>query len=151
MAIPQIPKLNMSVSFAMTSAIPPDYNAYFGSYEEAVAAAQTAEAPGSTNTVYFFSQILHVLTDTAADAYMIQPDRSLKHLGSESGAGDKNFVFQQAVAANRWDIRHDLGKYPSVTVVDSGGNEVIGEVQYIDENQVVVIFSAPFSGAAYLN
>ena len=150
MAIPSIPKTNMSVSFAMTSAIPPDYNAYFSSYEEAEAAAQTAEAPGSTNTVYYFCQILHVLTEDSADLYLILPNRTLKYIGSESG-GDKSFTFRQAVAAERWEIRHGLAKFPSVTVVDSSGSEVMGDVQYIDENQVVVMFSAPFSGTAYLN
>ena len=65
--------------------------------------------------------------------------------------GDKSFTFQQTVAAERWEIRHGLAKFPSVTVVDSSGREVVGDVQYIDANQVVVMFSAPFSGTAYLN
>lgn len=35
MALPNVPKLGMSVSFAMTSAIPAEYNSYFSSLEEA--------------------------------------------------------------------------------------------------------------------
>lgn len=151
MAIPSIPKVNMSVAFAMTSAIPPDYNSYFSSYEEAVAAAQTAGPPGSTDTIYFFCQRLHVLTENSADAYIIQPDRTLKHLGSESGGGDKSYTFQQAIASKQWEIKHNLGKFPSVTIADSAGSEVVGEVQYVDVNKVIVKFSAPFSGIAYLN
>lgn len=65
--------------------------------------------------------------------------------------GDKNFVFNQNVASNLWEISHNLNKFPSVSVVDSGNNIVIGEVVYIDENNLQVVFTAPFSGKAYLN
>lgn len=61
------------------------------------------------------------------------------------------FVFTQASSSNRWEINHKLGKFPSVTVVDSAGTTVIGDVQYIDNNNVVVEFSSPFTGKAYLN
>ena len=48
-------------------------------------------------------------------------------------------------------INHNLGKYPSITVIDSGGSEVIGEVEYVDTNNVTLTFSAAFSGKAFLN
>lgn len=64
---------------------------------------------------------------------------------------DKNFVFNQNVASNEWIINHNLNKFPSVSVVDSGNNIVIGEVIYIDENNLQIVFSSPFSGSAYLN
>lgn len=152
MALPNVPKLGMSVSFAMTSAIPAEYNSYFASLEEAQAAAATAGPPGSTDTLYFYSQIIHVLTDSSADAYIIQPDKTLKHLGAESGGGgDKSFTFTQATAEKKWEIAHNMGKYPSVTVADSAGSEVVGEVQYVDSNNVILLFASPFSGVAYLN
>lgn len=65
--------------------------------------------------------------------------------------GDKNFVFNQNVASDLWEINHNLNKFPSVTVVDSGNNIVIGEVTYINENSLQIIFTSPFSGSAYLN
>ena len=152
MALPNVPKLGMSVSFAMTSAIPAEYNSYFSSLEEAQAAAATAGPPGSTDTLYFYCQTIHVLTDSSADAYIIQPDKTLKHLGPESsGAGDKSFTFTQATAERKWEIAHNMGKYPSVTVADSAGSEVVGEVQYVDSNNVILLFASPFSGVAYLN
>lgn len=64
---------------------------------------------------------------------------------------DKNFVFNQNVASNEWIVNHNLNKYPSVSVVDSGNNIVIGEVAYINENVLKIIFSSAFSGSAYLN
>lgn len=81
MAISNLPKLNFSVPFAMTAALPVEYNAYFSDYASALAAAETAEAPGSTNTVYYFGQKIVVVTDSSADLYIIQPDKSLKAAG----------------------------------------------------------------------
>lgn len=82
MAIPGLPKLNFSVPLSMTAALPVEYNAYFYSYESAIAAAQTAEAPGSSNTIYYYGQKIVVVDQTSADLYLIQPDKSLKLLGS---------------------------------------------------------------------
>lgn len=65
--------------------------------------------------------------------------------------GDKHFVFTQRVASDNWVIEHNLGKYPSVTVVDSADNVVMGDVIYLSKNRLEVIFVSPFSGKAYLN
>lgn len=61
------------------------------------------------------------------------------------------FVYEQGVASSEWTINHNLNKYPSVTVVDSAGNEVIAEVNYPSTNTCVVIMTAAFKGKAYLN
>lgn len=45
----------------------------------------------------------------------------------------------------------NLGKRPAVTVVDSAGTVVIGEVDYLDDNTVRLTFCAAFSGTAYFN
>lgn len=68
-----------------------------------------------------------------------------------SGTGDSRYVHSQGAPSDTWTITHNLGKFPSVTVVDSGDNTVIGDVQYIDSNTVQVAFSVPFGGKAYLN
>ena len=67
------------------------------------------------------------------------------------GGGDKTYIHKQVIASNTWEITHNLYKYPSVSVVDTGGNAVIGDVKYIDMNVVKVTFSSAFSGKAYLN
>lgn len=61
------------------------------------------------------------------------------------------YIHIQATASASWVIVHNLGKYPSVSIVDSAGSEVIGEVIYNSKNQLTVSFSAAFSGKAYLN
>ena len=55
------------------------------------------------------------------------------------------------IASKKWLINHNLYKQPSVTVVDSSGNEVVGDVEYNNLNTLTVTFSAPFAGQAYLN
>lgn len=59
--------------------------------------------------------------------------------------------FNQVSASSVWTITHDLERFPSVTVVDSSGNLVIGDVDYVSNLELTITFSAPFSGTAYLN
>lgn len=75
----------------------------------------------------------------------------------ETGGGegtivaDKTFLFTQGTASKVWVITHDLNKYPSVTVMDSGGSIIVGDVVYDSVNQITVSFSAEFAGTATLN
>ena len=41
---------------------------------------------------------------------------------------DKTFIYTQGVPSTQWIVRHTLNKYPSVTVVDSAGSVVIGNL-----------------------
>lgn len=59
-------------------------------------------------------------------------------------------VHTQGTASTTWAINHSLEGYPSVSVVDSSRTVVFGEVTYPSTTQVVVNFSAAFSGYAYL-
>ena len=72
---------------------------------------------------------------------------------SESGLidTDKRFVYNQSSSSSVWTIEHNLNKFPSVTVVDSAGTIVIGEINYTNINNLTLTFSAAFSGVAYLN
>ena len=69
----------------------------------------------------------------------------------QASAGGDTYVHSQDTPLTTWSITHNLGKRPSVTVVDSGNTVVFGEVNYVDDNNVTVTFSAGFSGKAYLN
>ncbi len=62
-----------------------------------------------------------------------------------------SYTHTEQASGYTWAINHNLGKYPSVFVVDTGGNWVIGDVQYLNENQIIVRFTYEFSGVAYLN
>lgn len=57
----------------------------------------------------------------------------------------------QQTPTDTWHIAHNLGFYPSVFVADSGGNWVVGDVEYVDENNVIITFNGSFSGDAYFS
>jgi hypothetical protein len=61
------------------------------------------------------------------------------------------YVHNQPTTSSTWNITHNLKMYPSVTVVDSGGTHVMGEVTYNSLNTVIISFTSPFSGKAYLS
>lgn len=61
------------------------------------------------------------------------------------------YTHNQGSSSSTWTITHNLGYFPSVTVVDNGNNVVIGDVSYISANQVSISFSASFGGKAYLS
>jgi len=68
-----------------------------------------------------------------------------------SAAGDKEFTFLQQSSSSTWVINHNLGKIPSVTVVDTLGNIIVGDITYNSTNQLTLTFSANITGNAYLN
>ena len=63
----------------------------------------------------------------------------------------EHYTHTQNTSASVWIVNHNLGKNPAVSIVDTGGNEVIGDVLYININSLTLTFSAPFSGKAYCN
>lgn len=64
---------------------------------------------------------------------------------------DKTFVYEQQTTFDSWRVVHNLGKYPSVSIVSYSGNEVVGDVQYINENECILTFSVGVNGKAYFN
>lgn len=61
------------------------------------------------------------------------------------------YVYSQISPSAEWDIVHNLKKYPSVKVIDSGGNAIIGDEKYVSENEIIITFSSAFAGKVYLN
>lgn len=57
---------------------------------------------------------------------------------------DKNYVFVQSVPATVWTITHNLGKFPSVSVVNINNVTMYGNVTYLNENELQIEFSAGF-------
>lgn len=88
---------------------------------------------------------------TSINANFIKLQQAIGNGVGGSGGNDKNYVHTQEQASKEWTIIHNLGKYPAVSVIDSAGTEVEGEVHYVDLNKVKLIFSAEFSGKATLN
>ena len=64
---------------------------------------------------------------------------------------DLHYLHEQFIPLNIWNITHNLNKYCSVTIVDSAGSTVIGDVDYLSLNQIRLTFSGAFSGKAFCN
>lgn len=81
------------------------------------------------------------------------PIKGIDYFDGEKGerGTDANYVHDQISSAKEWRIIHNLGKYPSVTIVDSGGNVVVGDIKYVLTDEIEISFSFEFSGKAYLN
>lgn len=71
--------------------------------------------------------------------------------GSVTVSYKDTHVHTQGSPSATWVITHNMNKFPSVTVVDSGENIVEGEVIYNNLNQLTINFSGGFSGKAYIN
>ena len=69
----------------------------------------------------------------------------------KGGGGDKHFTFSQSVPSAVWNVTHNLGKNPSVSITDINGYEVYAEVDYINENELVIKFADALKGSAYMN
>ena len=73
------------------------------------------------------------------------------NIAGPSGSGDLHYEHEQLSPQSTWNIAHNLGKFPSVSIVDSGGSIVVGDIEYIDTNNLTITFSSAFSGKAYCN
>ena len=74
-----------AASFSPSQAFPLDARSYFESKDLAIAAALTAAEAGTkdaSNTVYYIGQTLVVNEGGKATLYIIQPDKTLKEVGS---------------------------------------------------------------------
>lgn len=83
----------------------------------------------------------------------------LSKLGSENYAfqwltptftGDKYAALEFTVSSEV-AFTHGLNKYPAVSVIDSAGDEVVGSVEFVGTNSIIVKFAAPFSGRITCN
>lgn len=70
-----------------------------------------------------------------------------------AGPAGSNFTYHhvQNTPASTWVIVHNLNGYPNISIVDSAGTVVEGEVTYNSANQITMTFTGSFAGDAYLS
>ena len=91
------------------------------------------------------------ITTTTSSVAVKQPSINVSVGGVIGGGSDAHFVFAQEQNSDEWEVEHNLNKYPSVTIVDSGNNIVYAEVEYTNLNNLIIRFNSGNSGKAYLN
>ena len=68
-----------------------------------------------------------------------------------TGGGDVNLK-QNFNASNQWVINNTTGKAePSVTLIDNGGGEIYGAVEYTNATTITVDFNSNIAGSSILN
>ncbi len=61
------------------------------------------------------------------------------------------FEYKQLTPVLQWIIKHNLGYNPNVTTVNELKQQVEGQVTYIDNKNIIIDFSVPTAGTAYLS
>jgi len=80
-----------------------------------------------------------------------QPDGNYTPPSGNTETQSYSLLWTQGTASTMWGpIVHNFGVNPSVLVLDSAGETVFGDVEYIDANTVVITFTAAFAGTALL-
>lgn len=104
----------------------------------------TASAPGG-----------NALVNNVGDAHHAVLDFTLPRgdTGPQGPPGlDTGFYrHDQSAPSAVWIINHNLGFFPSVTVQDSAGSVVYGDVSYLNSNSLTVVFQSAFGGYANLS
>lgn len=67
------------------------------------------------------------------------------------GPTGTTYTHDQLTPSATWVITHNMNKYPSVMIVDSGGTVIDPDIHYDSTIQMTVTFGSPTSGKAYLN
>lgn len=62
------------------------------------------------------------------------------------------FTYEQGEPSENWVIQHNLGRNPSVIIVDSAGSvQIPDQITYDNENKITIQFIGAFAGKAFLN
>jgi hypothetical protein len=80
-----------------------------------------------------------------------QGDPGIQGPPGTPASGTFSYVHDQMIPSATWTVVHNLNGFPNVTVVDSSGREVEGDVTYNGLNQLTLSFVNAFSGKAYLS
>lgn len=70
--------------------------------------------------------------------------------GPQGPAGSGAYVHVQSTASTTWIINHNMGFRPSVELLDTGSQEIDGEIAHPSTNQTVVTLNPASAGLARL-
>ena len=74
--------------------------------------------------------------------------------GPQGAPGDPekiSFTFEQQANSDVWTINHNLGYRPAALIQNYSGTTIEGSLQHQNINTLIISFSAPISGYAYLS
>lgn len=71
--------------------------------------------------------------------------------GPPGGGAGATYTHTQGNPAAVWTIAHNLGRHPSITVVDNLGGQLYPDVRYLDADIAQITHSVPLTGRAFCN
>lgn len=77
--------------------------------------------------------------------------KGLQGVQGIQGIAGGSYTHVQGTATTVWNIPHNLGFYPNVSVRDSSNRNVFTDINHIDQNNTQVIIVNAFTGTAYLS
>jgi hypothetical protein len=70
--------------------------------------------------------------------------------GPQGAPAEIFYVHVQGNPSAVWTINHNLGGQPTAVVLDSAGTQCEGTFSYPSASQMIITFTAAFSGTAYV-
>jgi hypothetical protein len=67
-----------------------------------------------------------------------------------SAITNQTYHHVQGTPSAQWHVVHNVGRMVQVTVIDSGGTVVEGDLTYLSPDELTIDFTAAFAGEAYL-
>lgn len=105
-------------------------------------------------TVSYQGNVYITIKDTPAGTPITNTEYYKIFLEGIPDGSDKTFVYIQTEVSDFWTINHNMGKYPSITIIgefDNGKENVLGDIEYLTEDTLTIQFDEPIIGTAYLN
>ena len=90
------------------------------------------------------------MADEVVVVQVTQPIVRVTAPGPQGNAAQVFYVHTQSVASATWTINHNLGGEPTAVVLDSAGTQCEGTFSYPSKNQMIITFTAAFTGTAYV-
>jgi len=93
---------------------------------------------------------LQVYVESDQTLYILKGSTNSDWVAIAAG-GDLTFLYTEPTPQILWTLAHNMGKFPSVTVLNTSGDEVEAFVNHVDDNNLSITFNTATSGTATLN
>jgi hypothetical protein len=69
---------------------------------------------------------------------------------SNSPVNQVKYVHIQNSISSQWEISHNLGFFPNITILDNANRVIEADIQYVNINNAKIVMNVGISGTAYL-
>jgi hypothetical protein len=105
----------------------------------------------SNSSSFAVADVEQEVIETSGGTFAVEVGYSQPANGSTVAGGAGYFAQQFQNPATVFTVQHNLGQFPAVTFVNTFNQVVIGEVDYVNDNQLTITFTAAESGTVYCN